>query len=210
MALPNQDLTQSTSRDVGTESNIPTLLKNAASADHQQRPDRRTVTTALLSQERQAKKNGPVIGSDDIVGTWQLRFTAAKKPTYKSGQPTSHGVFVPAVVRATLQFTQEADRPTGLGIQNQLQLGMLKLRFNGPAKILPQKNLLAFNFERLQILFGHLVVFSLPLRAGRSGAPAFETVPVGELPFFAFFAFTEDYIAARGRGGGLALWGQIP
>jgi len=30
--------------------------------------------------------------------------------------------------------------------------------------------------------------------------------PIAKLPFFAFFLVTEDFIAARGRGGGLALW----
>jgi len=29
--------------------------------------------------------------------------------------------------------------------------------------------------------------------------------PIAKLPFFAFFLVTEDFIAARGRGGGLAL-----
>ena len=31
-------------------------------------------------------------------------------------------------------------------------------------------------------------------------------VPIAKLPFFAFFLITENLIAARGRGGGLALW----
>ncbi|MBE9256152.1 hypothetical protein IQ228_01760, partial [Dolichospermum sp. LEGE 00246] len=34
----------------------------------------------------------------------------------------------------------------------------------------------------------------------------FNEQPIAKLAFFAFFLVTEDMIAARGRGGGLALW----
>ncbi|MEY3298237.1 MAG: hypothetical protein RLZZ597_1497, partial [Cyanobacteriota bacterium] len=41
---------------------------------------------------------------------------------------------------------------------------------------------------------------------GRVGADHFPSTPIAKLPFFAFFAATDQYLAARGRGGGLALW----
>jgi hypothetical protein len=34
----------------------------------------------------------------------------------------------------------------------------------------------------------------------------FRDISIGRLPFFAFFAVTPTFIAARGRGGGLAIW----
>ena len=34
----------------------------------------------------------------------------------------------------------------------------------------------------------------------------FDGQAIAKLAFFAFFLVTEDMIAARGRGGGLALW----
>jgi predicted nuclease of predicted toxin-antitoxin system len=34
----------------------------------------------------------------------------------------------------------------------------------------------------------------------------FMAISIGNLPFFTFFAVADQYIAARGRGGGLAIW----
>ena len=34
----------------------------------------------------------------------------------------------------------------------------------------------------------------------------FQDIGIGRLPFFAFFAVTDSFLAARGRGGGLAMW----
>jgi len=203
---PNAQRTQKTAGNSDEKPLALTTLAAAVQANRQKLPDPRLVTSALLDQERQAKQIPAAIGLENILGTWQLRFTAPKKPTSKSGQPTSNGFYVPTIVQATLQFKADEDRSTGLEIQNQLQLGILKLRFIGPAKLLPKKNILAFDFERLQVELGNLTLFNFPVRSGRSERPAFETVPVGKLPFFAFFTATQDSIAARGRGGGLALW----
>jgi hypothetical protein len=203
---PNTQPTQKTAGNSDEKSPALATLETAVQANRQERPDPGSVTSALLDRERRAKQTPSAIGLDDILGTWQLRFTAPKKPTYKSGQPTSNGFYVPTIVQATLRFKKDEDRSTGLEIQNQLRLGTLKLKFIGPAKLLPNKNLLAFDFERLQLGLGNLTLFSFPVRGGRSVEPAFEAVPVGKLPFFAFFTATQEYIAARGRGGGLALW----
>jgi hypothetical protein len=109
-------------------------------------------------------------------------------------------------VAATLAFSRDADIADQLTIQNQLQVGPLKLRFTGPAKFLPKKNLLAFDFVRLQLWVGNLPVVNFSLRGKVAKDDSFAATPVGQLPFFAFFAAQDDYVAARGRGGGLALW----
>jgi len=76
----------------------------------------------------------------------------------------------------------------------------------GPAQYLGKKNLLAFGFTHIQLcLFGR-AIFSRELRGGKATAIDFYHQSIAKLPFFAFFLITEDLIAARGRGGGLALW----
>ena len=105
----------------------------------QRRPGQQTLTRALLDQERQAKQQKWTMAMEDLLGTWQLYFTAPGKPTYKAGQPTGQGFYVPGLMRATLGFSKETEHPTGLIIQNQLQIALLKLRFTGPARVLPQK-----------------------------------------------------------------------
>jgi hypothetical protein len=185
---------------------LDTFNRAVSPAIGQRRPGGQTLTTALLKQEHQAKREKWTMAVDDLLGTWRLCFTAPNKPTYKAGQPTGKGFYVPSLIRATLAFSKNSESSTELAIQNQLQLAAVKLRFTGPAKLLPQKNLVAFDFDRLQLLLGQWSLFSIPVRAGRSQTASFKETPVGKLPFFSFFAATESYLAARGRGGGLALW----
>lgn len=44
------------------------------------------------------------------------------------------------------------------------------------------------------------------IRGGKAQELDFYNQSIGKLPFFGFFLVTEDFIAARGRGGGLAIW----
>ena len=88
----------------------------------------------------------------------------------------------------------------------QIQIGGLTLRFVGPAKFLDKKNLLAFDFTEMQIWLGERSLYAKNLRAGQDKREAFDGLSVAKLPFFAFFCISEEFIAARGRGGGLAMW----
>lgn len=166
------------------------------------------VTAALLKAERQCKRQRQQLSSEALLGTWRLRFTAPKKPAYKAGQPTSGGFYVPGLAVATITFSRGHD--DGLIIQNQLQVGPTRLRFTGPAKFLTKKNLLAFDFVRLQVLVGGLSLINRPLRSKAAKTGDFADAPVAKLPFFSFFAAQEGYVAARGRSGGLALWVKQP
>ncbi|MBE9110129.1 hypothetical protein IQ273_11980 [Nodosilinea sp. LEGE 07298] len=179
---------------------LPDVLKVVASGT---RIEGKQVTAALLKAERQTKQQRGQIPTEALLGTWRLRFTSPKKPAYKAGQPTRSGFYMPRLAIATISFSCDDNQLT---IQNQLQVGPTRLRFTGPAKLLPKKNLLAFDFVRLQVLVGGLSLINLPLRSKAAKAGDFADTLVAKLPFFAFFAAQTDYIAARGRSGGLALW----
>ncbi len=159
---------------------------------------------AKPSAQQETKAERRQFSPEDLLGTWRLRFTAPKKPAYKAGKPQGSGFYMPGVAIATLCFSRDGD--DRLTIQNQLQVGPTKLRFTGPAKFLPKKNLLAFDFVRIQVIAGGLTVVSLPLRSKAAKAGDFTATSVAKLPFFSFFAAEEGYVAARGRSGGLALW----
>ncbi|NJL49562.1 MAG: hypothetical protein HC929_21680 [Leptolyngbyaceae cyanobacterium SM2_5_2] len=169
-------------------------------------PQPAQVTTALLEAERQAKQQRYGVDAEALLGSWQLRFTAPNKPAYKAGQPVGKGFYWPAIAPGTIRFSRAENQGDALTIQNQLMLGPLKLQFSGPAKFLPKKNLLAFDFVRLQFFVGRWQLLTLPISGKTGNGEAFPTTRISQLPFFAFFAATERYIAARGRGGGLALW----
>ncbi|PZV05752.1 MAG: hypothetical protein DCF32_10805 [Leptolyngbya sp.] len=178
----------------------PPVLEAAASGA---KPSAPQVTAALLEAERQTKAERRQLAPEALLGTWRLRFTAPKKPAYKAGKPQGSGFYMPGVAIASLCFSRDDDQLT---IQNQLQVGPAKLRFTGPAKFLPKKNLLAFDFARLQVLVGNLTLINVPLRSKAAKAGDFAATSVAKLPFFSFFLAEEGYVAARGRSGGLALW----
>ncbi|PZO39960.1 MAG: hypothetical protein DCF17_12555 [Shackletoniella antarctica] len=196
-----------TATNSATTASTAQVLEAAASTTAR-KPLGAALVSALLEAERQTKQQRRQLSPEALLGTWQLRFTAPKKPAYKAGQPSGSGFYIPGLAVATLAFSRSDDTADLLTIQNQLRVGPLKLRFTGPAKFLPKKNLLAFDFVRLQVLVGSLPLVNLPLPGKAAQTEKFLATPVGKLPFFAFFAAQADYVAARGRGGGLALWAK--
>ena len=85
----------------------------------------------------------------------------------------------------------------------------LLFKLTGPAKYLGKKNLLAFDFTHVQLRLFNRAIYSGGFRGGKSGAVNFSEQSVAKLPFFAFFIISKSFIAARGRGGGLALWVKL-
>lgn len=117
------------------------------------------------------------------------------------------GFYLPKFAPATIGFEPSPDSDKARRqISNQIQFGSLKLRFIGPTRFEVKQNLLAFDFTEFQLWGGDRLLFKKAFRGGQAKIEAFEDLPLAKLPFFAFFLVTDDFIAARGRGGGLALW----
>lgn len=199
---------------------------------HRPPPPAAPVVQALLDAERAAKHPRPALALESLLGQWRLRFTAPNKPAYKAGEPVGKGFYWPGIFPGTITFRpadpspprppnpgastpahpspQVASEPlsaSALTIENQIQFGPLALRFSGPAKFLAKQNLLAFDFTQVQLFLGGWCPVKWPIK-GRVGTEDFAQTPIAKLPFFAFFAATDYYLAARGRGGGLALWAK--
>ena len=174
----------------------------------QRRPDGKTVTAALLELERAAKHAKHPMPFESLLGTWRLCFSAGKKAKFQSGEPTGSGFYVPKLAIARISFCRTDERESSLAIANELNVGPLAIRFTGPARYPGKKNLLAFDFTQLRVRCFGLTVYNGPVGSKKRAGQSFEDTAIAQLPFFAFFAATEDYIAARGRGGGLAIWIQ--
>lgn len=225
-------MAQSTHSGHSTEAfRSPFVLNQAAQSLFQsevERPDAQSVVEALVKTEQEIKTTRTPLPTDSLIGSWRLYFTASKKSLLHSGKVEGSGRYVPGFIKAHLMFSpktekgeNESARPqplstadssthaiasTQLAIANQLQLGAIVIRLTGPAKYLDRKRLLAFDFTQMELrLFGlRLYHGSFPGR--RSNPDSFHEQSIAHLPFFAFIGATEHFIAARGRGGGLALW----
>ncbi len=193
------------------DSEFVTVLAQAVAAYRGQKSDRPTaeiMVNALLQAEKAAKQQRLTYPFESLLGQWRLCFaTGTKKVRKRGGIILGKGFYLPKFAKAQISFSTTSDITSGKGeINNSAQLSSLLLKLTGPAQYLGKKNLLAFDFTRMQIsLFGR-IVYSGNIRGGKKPTEDFYNQPIAKLPFFAFFLVTEDFIAARGRGGGLALW----
>lgn len=182
------------------------------------RPSSQEMVTALVKTEQACKQHRTSFPAKSLLGKWRFRFGAGKTSREKAGSVEGKGFYVPGWVKAHIAFELADDtrsseeraseeRPSpAMTITNSLQIGAIALQLTGPAHYLNRKNLLTFDFTQMTImLFGKRLY-----RGGFPGRTQSDQEiwqrPISSLPFFAFIAMTDEYIAARGRGGGLALW----
>ncbi|MBO3459228.1 hypothetical protein G7B40_027505 [Aetokthonos hydrillicola Thurmond2011] len=189
---------------------IDTLTQTAAAYREQnkERPSAAVVVDALLQAEKAAKEERLSYPFESLLGQWRLCFiTGTKKVRKRGGIVLGKGFYLPKFAIAKISFNASLDSALGKGeICNQLQLGSLLLKLVGPAKYPGKKNILTFDFTQMQVsLFGR-VVYNQEIRGGKVKSENFYNQPIAKLPFFTFFLVTGDLIAARGRGGGLAIW----
>ncbi|MEH2306433.1 hypothetical protein [Nostoc sp.] len=188
-----------------------TVLSQAAAAYRQQkdtRPNTEILVNALLQAEKSAKQERLTYPFESLLGKWQLCFaTGTKKAREHGGIVLGKGLYVPKFIKIHVSFNATLEQDSDRGeICNQVELGQLLLKLTGPVQYTGKKNLLAFDFNQMLIsLFGR-VVYNRPIRSGKVQTEDFYNQPIAQLPFFAFFLVTDDFIAARGRGGGLAFW----
>jgi hypothetical protein len=168
------------------------------------RPKPNQVVEALLQAEKAAKQQRLTYPLKPLLGQWRLCFTTGtRKLRKRGGIALGKGFYLPQFLPAGIGFSPVAEQDNRATINNQIQVGGLQLKFTGLAKYLGKKNLLAFDFSQIQISVGKYAIYTGQLGGGKTD---FEERAIAKLPFFAFFLVTENFIAARGRGGGLALW----
>jgi hypothetical protein len=199
----NTDNSQSDFANTLTQAAIA-CQENAQNLD---RPTPPSMVNSLLTAEKTAKQEKLDIPFASLLGEWRLCFaTSAKKAKHRRGIILGRGYYFPKFAPASIAFTQNAEDPlTGI-ITNQVRVGGLQLKFTGPCRYQGKRNLLVFDFTELQIYLWGKKIYQTTIRSGKNQEGDFASTTIGKLPFFAFFWATPDGIAARGRGGGLALW----
>ena len=75
-------------------------------------------------------------------------------------------------------------------------------------KFLAKKNILAFDFTKATVQILGKTIYNNYIRGGKKSEETFYQKKVKNQAFFGYFFITEKAIAARGRGGGLAIWGK--
>jgi hypothetical protein len=186
-----------------SNSDFTTILNQAAQSTN--RPTKEVMVNALQAAEIFARREKLAIPFESLLGEWRLCFATGAKKQQRGGIKLGSGFYFPKITPASIAFTQDIETSTGT-ITNKLVVAAVQFKFTGPCRYPGKKNLLAFDFIQLQIKILGATLYQGKIRSGKRGGKDFEQLSIANLPFFAFFWAGEHGIAARGRGGGLALW----
>jgi hypothetical protein len=152
----------------------------------------------LLNLERNSRRQGTALVAADLLGIWRLQRVWPRRGGEPSGPSSAllRGLGARLEISAAPLPSSAPGQGEELGLVNAVGLGPLELRFEGRARLAGPRPLLWFGFDQLQLRFGSQVLLQRPL------PPA----AAQRQPFFALIGKGPDWLAARGRGGGLAVW----
>lgn len=172
---------------------------------------------SIAALEKRPKKDRAVDGAK-LNGRWRLVYTSGtKKVAANMNRAGLGGSYFP--IDAQQSFDADAGR-----IRNGVYAGPVKFFFDGPFVWRANLNMLEFTFTRVSLQLGSLGPWSVDIDDGKWDAVKIaeqsasegggkvekgkDAAKPGANPFFKFVHADETCIAARGRGGGLALWAR--
>lgn len=175
-------------------------------------PESNALVQDLLALEKSTKRQRQRFDYAQLVGTWRLGFiTGTVKTRRRAGTVLGAGRFIPRFVTVQLHYAPEnndqapSTNPYGT-VDNTVSLANLTLALTGPTQYWPKTNSLAFDFTHLRLNAGKFLLYQQPIRGGQAQTEKFFAAGLKTQAFFSYFLVTPDCLAARGRGGGLALW----
>ncbi len=173
-------------------------------------PAPETVVEALLTAEKTAKQTKVRHAYPQLLGTWRLGFiTGTKRSRQRAGVILGAGRFLPKWVKIQLSYSQLDSGQERGTVQNSVELGPLVLIVTGSTQFWQKTNILAFDFTRMKVSLSGLKLYEGYIRGGRDREARFYEQSLKEQAFFTYFLVENRCLAARGRGGGLALWTRV-
>ncbi len=182
------------------------------------RPTAEQMRQACLEAEKAGKKEKESYAFEQLEGNWRLCFITGTKKTQKNAGPVmGAGRYLPKLASISLSYTPREKPQENSGetfaagtITNDIKFAGIHLSVSGPAKFLSPQNIMAFDFTRMAVRVYGVQLFDSFIRKGEASEVSFYQRKVGQQAFFSYFLVRETVIAARGRGGGLAVWGRSP
>ncbi len=150
----------------------------------------------LLALEILAKKSGSGIELDSIIGLW--KFTSVWKKQTDKEDSLSSGLLRLFSARLEIHKNESSEGFPSLSIVNAIEFGSLSIRFVGLGGLRGPQPLLPFFFESIELKLGSATLLKRSL----------DVPDQKNMPFFALIGKAEngEWLSARGRGGGIALW----
>ena len=172
------------------------------------------IYTSISALEKAKEKN---VAGEDLTGKWRLIYTTGTKKVAANVNKTGGGSYFP--IPAVQSFDLNSGR-----IRNGIYLGPIKFFFDGPFIWREKLNMLEFTFTRVSLALGSAGPWSKDIddgkwdavkmaeqsaSSGQGNVEKGKASKPGANPFFKFVYADDKCIAARGRGGGLALWARV-
>ena len=150
----------------------------------------------IKNLESISKKDGSGIGYEDLIGTW--KFNSVWKKGSKEIDNISSSILQVLSAKLELKKNNFQNNSGDFRIKNSISFGILSIIFCGQASLKGKRPLLPFFFENLIINIGNFTLVNKPLKKPEEK----------QMPFFSLIAINKEnnWMCARGRGGGLAIW----
>ncbi len=180
------------------------------------KPPPSDVVDALLLAEKNSRKSPNLYSFEQLIGTWNLCFiTGTKKSRSQAGVLLGPGKYLPSWVNIQISYSKVTDEIPNPQesfsrgkVENSVKFAGLDLSLSGPVKFQSKRNILAFDFTQITVKLFSSQVYSGYIRGGKEKEDSFFQESMGKLAFFAYFLIDKNVIAARGKGGGLAIWSK--
>ncbi len=150
----------------------------------------------IKNLESISKKDGSGIRYEDLIGTW--KFNTVWKKGSEELDNISSSILQVLSAKLELKKTNYQNNIVDYEIKNSVSFGILSIIFCGQASLKGKRPLLPFFFEKLIINIGNINLVNKPLKKPEEK----------QMPFFSLIAIDKEknWMCARGRGGGLAIW----
>jgi hypothetical protein len=178
------------------------------------KPSAQELVNILLETEKKTHKEKKESSFKEFIGTWRLGFiTGTNNSGKKFTNIIGSGFYLPPFINIYLSYSLVENTVSLLEykeekgeIANTVNIGLVKITLTGPAKFISKKNIMAFDFNHLTLSVLGIKIYSTDIRGGKSSQKKFYEESIKKQAFFTYFLREEKLVAARGRGGGLAVW----
>lgn len=188
------------------------ILNQAVDREYKS-PSAKQTLSALLTAEKDSHRHHHQYQFSQLVGNWQLRFiNGTNKSRSQFANLLKDGFYLPSFTPVKIAYTPASETQIDLNrgrVINTVSVGLVKFTIEGPCKFIEKKNILAFDFTYLTMFILGAKIYTQNIRGGKDSDESFFSQNLNQQAFFSYFLVTDKFIAARGRGGGLALWQKI-
>ncbi len=145
--------------------------------------------------EQNSQKEGSGIVYEELLGIWRFQYVLKKG----SDEIDNISSTILQVLSARLELTKkDPENNLNFAIKNSISFGLLNIIFTGSASLKGLRPLLPFYFDNFKINIGNFSIINKSMKKPKEK----------EMPFFSLIGISkvDNWMCARGRGGGLAIW----